>query len=264
MTALLLAIALLCTPALASGDPATEGSAAYRVDARDVLDVQVYGEQEASGEVVVAEGGVIDLPLAGEVSVAGLTPLEVARKVESVLGASYYVDPHVTVRIVQYGSREVQVLGAVKQPGVYYLNGPTSLIDMLAQAGGISKESIKEVQVRREGQEPILVQLDQLVSSGAGDLFLQKADVVYVPEGRVVWVGGEVSRPGEVAFLEGLTLTQAITMAGSWKPTALKSTVYVLRDGERMQVNVRRILKAKEADILLQPGDQVEVPESPI
>jgi polysaccharide biosynthesis/export protein len=235
----------------------------YQVDIRDVLELQVYGETELSGTLTVAEQGLIDVPLLGPVDVDGLTAIEIARRVETELGERFLVNPHVTVRVIEYGSKEIQVLGAVKQPGLYYLTGPTTLLSLLSKAGGISKENIREVQVTRSDSTTIVVKLEELIGgNGNGDVLLQKGDSIYVPEGLAVYVGGEVARPGEVAFKEGMTITEAITLAGSWKPTALKTTVYILRDGQRMRVNVRRILRAKDADIGLVPGDQVQVPES--
>ncbi len=267
--ALLLAVSLGATargqePVRAQEPAAAPGANdAYQVDGRDVLEVLVYGEEQLSGTLTVAEQGMIDVPLLGPVDVNGLTTLEIARHIELQLGEKYLVNPHVTVRVMEYGSKEIKVLGAINKPGLYYLTGPTTLLQILSQAGGISKVNIREVQVQRGEGTPIVVKLDDLVSgNGSGDFLLQKGDSIYIPDSLAVYVGGEVAHPGEVPYKEGMTITEAITLAGSWNATALKSTVYILRDGQRMRVNVRRILRAKDADILLIPGDQVQVPES--
>ena len=265
----MLAIAMLVSTsfsAVAAADepaPAASATDAYQVDGRDVLEMLVYGEPTLSGSLTVADHGLIDVPLLGPIDVNGLTALEIARRLEVALGQQYLVNPHVTVRVTAYGSKEIKVLGAVNKPGLYYLTGPTTLLQLLTQAGGMSKVNIREVQVQRGDGAPIVVKLGELVGGdGSGDFLLQKGDAIYVPDSLAVYVGGEVANPGEVAFKEGMTITEAITLAGSWKPSALKTTVYILRDGQRMRVNVRRILRAKDADILLLPGDQVQVPES--
>lgn len=265
--ALALLLAASFAPAAQAQEPAAAApgaSDAYQVDGRDVLEVIVYGEEELSGTLTVAEQGMIDVPVLGPVDVNGLTTLEIARRIEVEFGEKRLLaNPHVTVRVMEYGSKEIQVLGAVTRPGLYYLTGPTTLLQLLSKAGGISKANIREVQVQRGEGTPIVVKLDDLVGGdGSGDFLLQKGDSIYIPDSLAVFVGGEVAHPGEVPYKQGMTITEAITLAGSWNPAALKSTVYILRDGQRMRVNVRRILRAKDADILLIPGDQVQVPES--
>ena len=130
-----LALAMLVGTAFTASARAEEPTAqvvaaseSYQVDGRDVLELIVYDEAELSGTLTVAEQGMIDVPLLGPVDVNGLTTLEIARKIESALGEKFLVDPHVTVRVTAYGSKEIKVLGAVNKPGLYYLTGPTTLL----------------------------------------------------------------------------------------------------------------------------------------
>ncbi|MEM6930018.1 MAG: SLBB domain-containing protein, partial [Myxococcota bacterium] len=79
-----------------------------------------------------------------------------------------------------------------------------------------------------------------------------------------VFVGGEVAKPGQIAFAEGVTVSEAVMKAGGHSETARLAGAYVLRDGSRIPVNLRRILRGKADDPELRPGDQVMVPESPL
>ena len=155
------------------------GVAGYRLDERDAIDVMVYGEASLSGKYIVHQGGVVDLPLLHEVKVAGMFPLQAAALIEGLLRERFLVDPHVTVQVATFGSKPVQVLGGVKNPGVYYLSGPTSLLEILAKAGGMDGDrSTREVHVQHGQEPPVVVDLDKLVGSGEGNLTLQADDVV--------------------------------------------------------------------------------------
>jgi polysaccharide export outer membrane protein len=264
-----IAIALLAVLATspASADPPSVPveDPSYRVDVRDLLDIEVYGEPDLSGPVVVGQGGVVDVPLVGRIEVGGRTTLAIADAIRAVLAERYLVNPQVTVRVGSYASQPVQVLGAVKKPGVYYLTGETRVLEILAQAGDIDSEhSIKELHIRRAAapQDTVVVSLEGLVSRGEGNVLLHAGDVVYVPEGLVVYVAGQVEEPGEIPYSEGLTVTQALTMARGPTQFASLKLAYILRQGTRITIPLRAIMRGRETDIVLEPGDQLFVKES--
>ncbi len=236
----------------------------YRVGAGDVLKVDIYDEPTLSGVYPVDEGGALDLPLLGKVPVAGRTLDEVADTLTRMFGADYLVDPQVTVSVAHFGSQQVQVLGAVGKPGVYPLSGPTTLLDILTLAGGTTETSAGEVRVQHAGGEGAVdvVKLDGLLSGTVADLPLRNGDLVYVPERVYVYVAGEVNRPGPVPWRDGLTVSQAITAAGGATSLADLRRVIVLRDGKSVEVNLKRIIRGREADRPLQPEDQVHVGRS--
>ena len=248
-----------------SDDPQASVSS-YLVGAGDELAWQVYGEPELAGQVVVSSQGTINLPLLGEIRVEHMTPDGIARHLEQLLEREYLVDPHVNVTVVLYQSQPVQVLGAVKNPGVFHLTRPTTLLEMLALAGGvISQNSIREVHIKRDGDgstEPIVVNLDRLLANAEGNIELRAGDVVHIPEGVVVYVAGQVEKPGVVPYQDGITLTQALTGAGGPTTSAKLREVYILRDGERMVLNLKRIIQGRDADVALEPGDQVFLEQS--
>lgn len=232
----------------------------YTIGAGDVIEVVVHGDRMGQGGFVVARNGHVSLPCAGLVPFGGRTTHEAEQEARRALIPDCYVDPQVTVRIVEHRSKPVEVLGAVSKPGVYYLDGQSTLRSVISRAGGVKAErSSGSIMVMRRGNEPLKVALDEL-EAAMGDLVLVSGDVVTVDEGRHVFVSGEVAKPGEVPFADGLTVSEALIKAGDATPLARLSGAYVLRDGDKVEVNLRRILRGKAPDLVLVAGDQLVVP----
>ena len=110
---------------------------AYKIGPLDTLDISVFQVPDLTKSVQVSSTGTINLPLVGEIAVAGRTAQEVERDLTSRLGAKYLQNPQVTVYVKDYNSQRVTVDGAVKRPGVYPIKGETSLSQVVAEAGGM-------------------------------------------------------------------------------------------------------------------------------
>ena len=236
--------------------------ASYRVGPGDRLAVDVYEESELSGEFEIGPEGTVVHPLLDKVEVADLTTEQVASRLVELLAQDYLRDPRVTVRVTRYGSRKVKVYGPVKHSEVFLTSDVTTLDEVLAIAQ-VDAGNAAEVWVRRadSGAEEA-VSLETLLATGQGNLEIRSGDVVTIPEGMVVYVNGEVSAPSAIPFRAGLTVTQALTKAGGPTKVARLRGAYILRNGDRIQVNLRRILEGREADVALERGDQIVIPES--
>ena len=235
----------------------------YQVGPGDVLKLQIYGEAELSGNHTVAENGTLDIPLIGSVLVEGRSTPDISADLTRRLSDGFLVAPQVHVQVESYLSQPVQVLGAVRRPGTFYLDGPTGLLGILAEAGGVLSENSQEVRVTRAGEDgAMVVNLEVLVSGGTADLRLQSGDIIFVSEGEFVYVSGQVAKAGAVAFRGGLTVTQALTGAGGPSPLANLRKAYILRGGERIELNIKRIQNGRDPDIAVQAGDQLFVDES--
>jgi polysaccharide export outer membrane protein len=116
---------------------AKPGSTGYKIGPLDVLEFSVFKVPELQRVAQVAETGTINLPLVGEVQVAGKTAQQVERDLTSKLGAKYLQSPQVTILVKEFNSQRVTIEGAVKTPGVQPLRGQTSLLQVVAQAGGL-------------------------------------------------------------------------------------------------------------------------------
>jgi len=246
----------------------------YRIGAKDLLQIAVFELPELNQTVRVSEDGSITLSLLGKVEVAGLTAQELEKRLATLLNQQFTKGAHVTVFIKEY--QKVSVIGAVGQPGQYELIGPTTLLQAIAQAGGLTAQAMNELFIYRQGndgrQERIVINLEDLTISGNQDLniVLQPKDVVSVPIDKTlnVFVYGEVKSPGAVPYLSSkkITLLQAVAQAGGTTEWAKKSRIMIKRKDKKtgkeikIPVNLKNVINGKIADVNLQEGDVVIVP----
>lgn len=246
----------------------------YKIGAKDVLQITVFELPDLNQTVRVSEDGSVSLSLLGKVDVAGLTAQELEKKLASILDQKYTKNAHVTVFIKEF--QKVAVLGAIGKPGMYELVGPTTLLQIIAQAGGLTAQAMSELYVYREGKDgqrsKITIKLEDLMAHGNQDfnIDLQPKDQVIIPIDQMqnVFVYGEVKTPGVVQFLSSkkITLLQAIAQAGGTTEWAKKSGVMIKRrdkkTGKEMKVhaNLKDIENGRIADIILEEGDVVIVP----
>jgi polysaccharide export outer membrane protein len=127
----------------------------YVIGPEDQLTVVFWGEKEMSGDVTVRPDGKITLPLLNEVDAAGLTTEQLREKVSSG-AARFFESPNVTIVVKEIKSRKVFVTGMVHKPGTFQLMGPTTVLQLIAMAGGLQEfaDSKKIVIMRTEKGQP--------------------------------------------------------------------------------------------------------------
>ncbi len=246
----------------------------YRVGPGDVLDVIVYGEDELTRLVTVQHGGEISFPLIGEVQVGGLTLKEVRQQIRELLARDYLIDPQVTVKVKEFLSQWVTLVGEIARPGKYYITGPKTLLDLLTESGGFTSQASGELVVTRlggvfdDGSTVRRVWLSR--SMGADEqrvilaLTLASNDLVTVPAQESIYVTGEVNNPGSFPLKDRLTVLQAVSLAGGLSKFGSKGKVEILRkrrggEPERIKVDLGDIENGKKPDVPLVPGDMVKV-----
>lgn len=126
-------------------------SGEYRIGAQDQLEINVFGIEELKRTVQVDSGGKILLPLVGQIQAGGRTPGELSGDLETALKSKYMKDPQVIVTVKEAQSQKVTVDGAVIQPGVYPLTGPTTLLQAVSLARGPDSKlaNVKKVAIFR-------------------------------------------------------------------------------------------------------------------
>ena len=137
-----IALACACVLSMAAAGTAqtaqtrsTSFGAEYVVGHDDVLAIQVWNQPSLSGKFAVDGDGKLDFPLVGHVNAAGLTLSQVSEALAKRLEAGYVKEPHVSVTVEQFRSRQIVVSGEVKTPGRYVMTGSSTLVEALAQAG---------------------------------------------------------------------------------------------------------------------------------
>lgn len=239
----------------------------YPLGPGDEVHLEVVGQPDMSGDLRVGADGLITVPRARAVPVAGLTIDAAKDAIVADLAAGYLRNPQVLLDLRTVASRLVEVSGGVQKPASYALSsGNTVMSRVLLEAGGLLDPSAPEAQIWRDRdgrREVIRVDLERLRRGDAdADPELLPGDHVYVPQSDQVFVDGQVQKPGAIAYRDGMTVSEAVIQAGSALGTARLRGVYIMRGGERINVNLKRIQAAKAPDIVLVPGDRVYLPES--
>ena len=245
----------------------------YRIGSKDLLEIKVFELPELNQTVRVSEDGSINFSLIGNVGAAGLTAQELEKKLVSILNKQFTQNAHVTVFIREY--QKVAVLGAVGKPGTYELVGPTTLLQIIAQAGGLTAQTLNELFIfRKESdgkQNKITIKLDDLILNGKQEfnIEIQPKDVISIPIDQVqrVFVYGEVKTPGVIQFMSSkrITLLQVIAQAGGLTEWASKTRVMIKKkdknSGKEMNitVNLKKLISLENSDVLLEDGDIVIV-----
>ena len=269
LAAPLLALALAAPLAPLPAQAATPAAAAqdeYKLGAGDTVRILVYQNQDLSLEARISDGGVISYPLLGAVRVGGLTVGEAEKAIADGLKRGDFVkNPQVTVVLMQARGSQVSVLGQVNRPGRYALEqAGTRLSDVLALAGGtLSQLGGDQVVVvgQRNGQPfRTVVDLPRVFSSEQrdGDLVLQGNDVVYVERAPLVYIYGEVQRPGQLRLERGMTLLQGLAAGGGLTQRGTEKGIRIHRRGDSGQVQVLQPDMAEG----LRDGDVIYVRES--
>lgn len=252
-----------------------EWSSVYRLGPRDRIMVQVFDEPNLSGQFVVDGQGAIMYPLLRTVPAAGLTAVELADSLTRRLAAGYLRRPQVTVTLEAARSRQVFVVGAVRSPGAYMLDGPVRLLEVLALAGSATRDAYGEVVLSRreavglsdpqsfEGALPVhaprrVLNLEAIQAGRQGsEVVLRDGDLVYVrPAGRV-FVRGEVANPGEYPLRLGMTVRQLIASAGGFTPYAARGRISVEREFPVAAGGTRRL--DADLDMVIREDDTVHV-----
>ena len=116
---------------------------AYIIDVGDVLEINVWKEEEFTREVFVRLDGRISLPLIGDVVAAGKTPMDLATSLEKKIG-EIIEEPSVTVLMKATNSRVYYMVGNINSPGAFPLNTPMNLLQAIAKAGGLGEWADKD------------------------------------------------------------------------------------------------------------------------
>ncbi|MCK8130681.1 SLBB domain-containing protein [Pseudoalteromonas sp. 2CM39R] len=204
----------------------------YLIGRGDSLNINFYGKESESYEVVVDREGRISIPNLSPVQVAGLTFAEVkelikAKVEQEVIGIKAFVS------VGKLRSIRVLVLGEAYKPGSYSVSSLTTVSHALFVSGGVSDiASLRNIQVKRAGKVVANFDLYDLLINGdsSNDIILKPGDVVFIPSvGSQVAVEGLVKRPAIFELKKGETAAQLLKMAGGLKPQAYAKKAIVER-----------------------------------
>ncbi len=282
---------------LAVGTPSGE-QAEYRIGAHDLLEINVFEAPDLNRSLRVSASGEISMPLLGAIQSTGLTARELEGVIEIKL-RQYMKNPHVGVFVTTVESHPVSVVGAVKKPGVFQIRGTKTVLEMLSMAEGLADDAGDQVLVMRgaglqfgsdslrdttgtnpdsgppanpPGNETIKINLKDLLESGDQryNVPVYPGDIVKVTRGGIVYVIGDVKKPGGFVLKsdQNMSVLKAIALAEGLNSTSAKSRTKIIRtdehSGKRTEfpIDLGKVLAGKAPDTPLKPADIVFVPNS--
>ena len=252
--------------------PSTQrgGDMSLQLGVGDLLEMSVYGVPELATKTRISSNGDMYCPLIGYTHVAGLTAEEAQKLIETRL-AGFLKNPHVSLFVTEYASEGASVLGAVMRPGVYPVLGQQHLFDLVSAAGGLSEKAGRSLTVTHRSDPDKTITIDitrNLQDNPDTNVPVFPGDTIIVRKADIVYVVGDVARPsGLLMEAGGLTVLQAVALAGGTTRTAKMSGAKILRKGPgggmtETPVQLKKILQAKAADLQMQPDDILVVPSS--
>jgi polysaccharide biosynthesis/export protein len=262
------------TPSPEISPVAAPAPAGVRIGTGDLLEINVYtvyGAPDVTQRIRVSSKGMINMPFVGDVHVGGLNAEEAEAAIaKSFRDGEYMNNPHVTVLISEYATQGISVMGEVNKPGVYPVVAPRRLMDLLSQAGGLTSRAGKTVVVthRNTPSDPRSVNLADKDHPGQANIDIQPGDTIVVPAAGVVYVIGNVQKPGGFTMdsNENMTVMQAIALAEGVKPLSSLDRSRLIRKTsngtQEIPLPLSKILSAKAPDVTLAAGDVVFVPNS--
>jgi len=240
----------------------------YVLGPQDQLRITVFDEPELTNSYRIDADGFITFPLINRVAAGGLTPAELQDRIRSLLASGYLKNPTVRIEIEQYKSQYVIVGGEVRAPGKIPMTGTMTLPEALAAADSPTAAASTEVIVTHakrpntdgttpdKDPESLHVNLKQLQLGVAGqDVALQDGDTIFVPKAQTFYINGLVRNSGQFIWEPGLTVQQAIALAGGLTERGSDRRIRVDRrmpDGAIKEISV-------DLNGLVQPNDTLKI-----
>ena len=249
---------------------------AYVVGPNDVLGIKVLGEADLTGTYAVDTDGTIRFPFLDRVPVGGKTVQEIEFALTKLLSEGFLNRPQVSVVITSYRSRSIYVLGEVRNPAKYNIEGQTTLLEVIAQAGSFTPNAAQTINVLRykdglvgvpagtpvvpgdpRGAEILRVTQEDLREGRlSANIILQDGDTIFVPAAEKFYVMGFVKQPGQFVLQPGMTVRQAISVAGGINERGSDRRIKIIR-----KINGKDVELDAEMSDLVRPNDTIRVPQ---
>jgi protein involved in polysaccharide export with SLBB domain len=258
------------------------GVVEYKIDSGDTLEITFWeGTTPQKEEIFVRPNGMISFGFVEDLQVNGLTSSQLDHRLTTYLN-EYVKKPRIDVVVKKFDSKFVQVVGAIEShwqgtgPGKYRLKGKTTVLEMIARAGGPTKDAnLNDVRIRRKNGQLISLNIFKTITQGdlSQDLVLNAGDVLFVPtlaaDGKRVYVFGEVEKPGAYTFSgTNFRLFDAISEAGGATVFASTAETRVVRGDptrpEFLNANLKSLIEEGDQtqNMVLASGDLIYVPRS--
>ena len=244
---------------------------ALKLGTGDLIAVSVYDAPELTRTIRVEADGTIRLPLLTEsVKAAGLLPRELeAGLTQALKSEEILVDPVVKITVVEYHSRPISVMGAVRKPVTFQADGVVTLLDALSRAEGLTDDAGAEILVTQDGAVQRIAFKQLLnVADPSVNLRLTGNEEVRVPVAGKVFVVGNIRKPGAFSVRDpgDVTVLKMVALSEGLMPYSEKIAYIVRRqEGEKTReipIELAKIMERKSPDVALEIGDILYVPDN--
>lgn len=238
----------------------------YKVGTGDVLFINLQNAAKASSYYTVLNDGTIDYPLAGAmVQVGGRTVDEIEELLREKI--KLYENPQISVKVREYGSHPINVLGLVETPGEKNIQREAVPLFVIKAEAVVQSKATHAIIKRANSHTETLV----LKDTNSDNVLIFPGDIIEFAsnarggggDSEFYYMGGEVASIGQKDFHEGLTLSQAIVASGGTRRPGIKKVVIRRKNNEGflvpLEYSLKSIKEGKQADPILQAGDTIEV-----
>jgi polysaccharide export outer membrane protein len=247
---------------------ATVNPAIYRIGLNDEVKITVFDEPDLSAMYRVDADGSISFPLIGRVQAAASTLAELQQRITGMLANGYIRNPQVRAEVNQYKSQFVYVIGEVRSPGKIMMTGSKmTLLEALALAGSPSSNASNEVIVVHpssdgaagadaEGSRTTVNRKELELGQAGQDVVLQDGDIINVPSAQHFYITGMVRNPGTFVLDPGMSVQQAIALAGGLNERGSDRRIKISRlvNGKLTEVSVKLEEKVQAGDTITISG----------
>src|SRR6266852_4248961 len=252
-------------------DPAkADQNSRYTLGPQDQLKITVFDEPELTNIYRVDSDGFITFPMINKVAAGGITPVELQERIRTMLASGYIRNVQVRVEVEGYKSQSVIVSGEVRAPGKIPMTGSMTLVEALAAAGSPTSSASNDVTVSRQKRNAsgavldtndvdiIHVNVKDLQVGRAGrDHILQDGDLIHIPKAQLIYITGQVRTPGALVWESGMTLQQAIALAGGLTDRGSDRRIKadrIMADGKVKEVTLRLEDRVEANDTIKVPN----------
>jgi len=243
-------------PVAVAAPPVVQPS--YQIGPQDELKITVFDAEELTGSYRVDGDGFISFPLLGRIAVGGATLGETQEKLRTMLSKDYIKNPQIRVDVAEYKSQSIIVSGEVRAPAEIRVTGAMTLLRALAQAGSPLSSASSELSIARqkkgasggpgaENAEVIRINWRDLQTGKVNDVTLQDGDIIFVPKAQTFFIEGYVRNGGTFVLEPGLSVEQAIALAGG-----------LTERGTNRGIKATRTLNGKTSEVELKLSDKVQ------
>ncbi|MGD9212589.1 MAG: SLBB domain-containing protein [Desulfobacteraceae bacterium] len=269
-----LAFLLILSLQISFGIAKEADSKSYKVGPGDILHIEIWDHDDLNRDIEISQDGSFTFPFIGSIDASNLSVHEIEKLLTEKLSDGYIVAPQIVVNVAEYNYRKVFLFGEVQRPGTYPLRQNVLLMELISDAGGFTPDRGATCHIVRNknsnqastpialeeaaARDIITIDLNRLTSGHLQDnIELSPGDSIYINSADHVFVTGEVQNPGEIRWVNRMTVLQAISSAGGGTPNAaVNRTIIVrLKDGKEVKI------KPNLSDPVL-PNDIIKVPES--